>query len=101
MVHLDAFDRDSQGRYTGHGKYLFKRYVNMVYGNKTTENYEDDFVRVTNEVIDTGCIGALQKTIALHAKHVYLVGSYSSFQRIIIEHFAKQHKSGAIQKVYK
>ena len=98
-INPHRLDLDSQRRYTGHGIYLFKRYLNMVYGNKSIDNYENDFVRVSNGITDSGYIAALQRTIALHAKHVFLVGGHSSFQVIIKDHFANQHDSNAVTKL--
>ena len=98
-VLADKFDYNSQGEYTGNGQYLYKRYLTIVYGNKSIDSYENDFVRVTNGIVDTGYIGALQRTIALHANHVFLVGGHSSFQKIIIKHFFDQKKHSSITKL--
>ena len=98
-VLADKFDYNSQGKYTGNGQYLYKRYLSIVYGNKSIDSYENDFVRVTNGIVDTGYIGALQRTIALHANHVFLVGGHSSFQKIIIKHFFDQKKHSSITKL--
>lgn len=91
MVRGDSFDYDSQGKYTGHGKYLFQRYLKIVYGNKTIDNYDNDFVRVTNGIMDSGYIGALQKTIAVHAERALIVGGRSTFQKVIMQHFSRRH----------
>ena len=95
MVRADSFDYDSLGKYTGYGKYLFRRFLHIVSGNKTIDEYDNDFVRVTNGVKDSGYIGALQKTIAVHAKHVLIVGGHSTFQKVIMQDFAKQHHGNA------
>ena len=98
-INPHRLDLDSQRRYTGHGIYLFKRYLNMVYGNKSIDSYENDFVRVSNGITDSGYIAALQRTIALHAKRVFLVGGHSSFQMIIKDYFANQRNSNAVTKL--
>ena len=98
-INPHRLDYDSQRKYTGHGIYLFNRYLNMVYRNKSIDSYEKDFVRVSNGITDSGYIAALQRTIALHAKHVFLVGGHSSFQMIIKDHFTNQHNSNAITKL--
>ena len=98
-VRANKFDYNSQGKYTGNGHYLYKRYLSVAYGNKSIDSYENDFVRVTNGIVDTGYIGALQRTIALHANVVYLVGGHSTFQGIIMQHFYEQKKSNAIIKI--
>jgi len=96
MVRADQFDYNSQGKYTGHGTYLFNRFLSIVYGNKTINSYDDDFVRATNGIMDSGYIGAVQKTIAMHAKHVLIVGGRSTFQKVIMQHFVKQRNSKAV-----
>ena len=95
MVRADSFDYDSLGKYTGHGTYLFGRFLHIVSGNKTVDEYDDDFVRVTDGIKDSGYVGALQKTIAVHAKHVLIVGGHSTFQKVIMQDFAKQHHGNA------
>ena len=94
-INPHRLDYDSQHRYTGHGIYLFKRYLSMVYGNKSIDSYENDFVRVSDGITDSGYIAALQRTIALHAKHVFLVGGHSSFQMIIKD----QQNSNTVTKL--
>ena len=91
MVRADTFDYDSKGKYTGHGTYLFTRFLNIVSGSKTVREYDEDFVKVTNGVMDSGYVGALEKTIAVHAKHVLIVGGHSTFQKVIMQDFAKRH----------
>jgi len=93
------YSHDSYHRYIGYATYFFKRYLSIIYGNKTIDSYYDDFIRVTNGNMDSGYIGALQKTIAMYAKQVVLVGGHSSFQNTIIQHFVKQHNIDAITKL--
>ena len=99
LVSAKKFDYNSQGNYTGNGKYLYQRYLNVVYGSKSIDSYENDFVRVTNGIRDSGYIGALQRTVALHASHVFVVGGHSAFQRILIKQFDEQKKYDAVTKV--
>ena len=99
MVRANKFDYNSKGEYTGNGKYLYQRYLNVVYGSKSIDSYENDFLRVTNGIVDSGYIGALQRTIALHASHVFVVGGHSAFQRILIKQFDEQKKYNCVTKV--
>ena len=92
MVRADAFDYNSQGTYTGNGIKLFQRFLNLVYGSKSISSYDDDFVRATNGVMDSGYIGAVQKTIAMNARSLVVVGGHSNFQKIIIQNLSKRHK---------
>ena len=96
MVRGDTFDYDSQGKYTGHGKYLFRHFLDIIYGGKSISSYDEDFVQVTNGITDSGYIGALQKTIAVHAQHVLIVGGHSTFQKVIMQHFAKRNTSNSV-----
>jgi len=63
----------------------------LVYGSKSISSYYDDFVQATNGVMDSGCIGAVQKTIAINARSLVVVGGHSNFQMIIIQNLSKQH----------
>ena len=96
MVRADSFDYDSQGKYTGHGTYLFKRFLDIVYGGKSIGSYDQDFMQVTKGITDSGYIGALQKTIAVHAEHVLILGGHSTFQKMIMQHFARWNASNAV-----
>ena len=99
QCNMDRLDYDSQHNYTGHGVDLFKRYLGIVYENKTIDDYENDFVRVSNGITDSGYIGGLQRTIALHAKRVFLVGGHSSYLNIITAHFVRENKRNAVTKI--
>ena len=92
MVRADTFDYNSQGAYTGNGIKLFQRFLNLVYGNKSISSYDDDFVRATDGVMDSGYIGAVQKTIAMNARSLVVVGGHSNFQKIIIQNLSKRHR---------
>ena len=92
MVRGDTFDYDSKGKYTGNGIKLFQRFLNMVYGSKSISSYDDDFVQATNGVMDSGYIGAVQKTIAMNARSLVVVGGHSNFQKIIIQNLSKRHE---------
>ena len=96
MVRADSFDYDTQGKYTGHGTYLFRRFLDKVYGGKSVSSYDEDFMQVTKGITDSGYIGALQKTIAVHAEHVLIVGGHSTFQKVIMQHFARRNASNAV-----
>ena len=95
-INPHRLDLDSQHRYTGHGIYLFKCYLNMVYGNKSIDSYENDFVRVSNGITDSGYIAALQRTIALHAKHVFFSWWSFLFSDDNKDYFTNQHNSNGV-----
>ena len=69
------------------GTKLFKFVLNIVYGNKSIDEYENELIRAANGIEDSGYIGAMQKTIAENAKHLIVVGGYSNFQASMIMKF--------------
>ena len=80
------FDYDSNNTFDGKGTKVFQTALNAVYGNKTVDEYHNDFIRAANGIEDSGYIGAMQKTIAENAKCLVAIGGHSSFQRSIILH---------------
>jgi len=93
MCRANAFDYDKHGNYTGKGKKLFQKVLNIVYGNKSIESYENDFIQVTNGVTDSGYVGVVQRTIATNARSVVVIGGHSAFQKTIVVHIQEQHRN--------
>jgi len=91
-VLANQFDFDEHGIYTGKGKKLFQKIVNIVYGNKSIESYENDFIQVTNGVTDSGYVGAVQRTIAINARNLIVVGGHSKFQMTIVYNMKQRHR---------
>ena len=94
----DQLDFDDQGKYTGKGKELFQKILNIVYGNKSVESYENDFIQATNGVVDSGYVGAVQRTIAINARNLVIIGGHSSFQKTVVLHMKQRH-SNAIKYI--
>ena len=69
------------------GNKLFKLALQIVYGNKSIDEYENDFVRAANGIEDSGYIGSMQKAIAENAKQLIVVGGHSHFQKNIVVNF--------------
>jgi len=87
------FNFDEAEKYDGEGTKLFESLVKIVYGNKSIDDYSNDFIRAANGIEDSGYIGAMQKTIAQNAKYLIVVGGKSSFQRSMVINFkAKNQK---------
>ena len=80
------FDYDSNKTFDGKGTKVFQTALNAVYGNKTVDEYHNDFIRAANGIEDSGYIGAMQKTIAENAKCLVVMGGRSTFQRSMIQH---------------
>lgn len=92
MVIGNYFDHDSKEHYTGNGKKLFQQFLNIVYGNKSISSYDDDFIRATDGLADSGYVGTIQKTIATNARSLVVLGGRSSFQRsILVNYKANNH----------
>ena len=89
--YVHDLDHDLKGRYTGNGQKLFQQYLNIVYGYKSIDSYDVDFVRATDGVTDSGYIAAIQKTIATNARSLVVVGGRSSFQRSIIVNYKENN----------
>ncbi|XP_065907243.1 uncharacterized protein [Dysidea avara] len=97
MVRADKFDYDKHGSYTGKGTKLFQKVLNIVYGNKSIESYENDFIQATNGVVDSGYVGAVQRTIAINARSLVIIGGHSSFQKTIVSNFKKRNHRSSIK----
>ena len=80
------YDYDSNNTFDGKGTKVLQTALNTVYGNKTIDEYHNDFIRAANGIEDSGYIGAMQKTIAENAKCLVVIGGSSSFQRSMILH---------------
>ena len=75
------------------GNKLFKFVLNIVYGNKSIDEYENEIIGAANGIEDSGYIGAMQKTIAENAKHLIVVGGYSNFQASMIMKFKAKNEN--------
>ncbi|XP_065907030.1 uncharacterized protein [Dysidea avara] len=91
-VLANKFDFDNHGSYTGEGKKLFQKVLHIVYGNKSIESYENDFIQATNGVLDSGYVGALQRTIAINARSLVVIGGHSKFQMTIVYNMKQRHR---------
>ena len=89
----DYFDHNSNGHYTGNAQKLFQQFLNIVYENKTIDSYDNDFVRVTNGLTDSGYVATIQKTVATNARNLVVVGGRSSFQRAIIVNYKENNNN--------
>ena len=75
------------------GTKLLKFILDSVYGNKSIDDYDNEFLRAASGTEDTGYIGSMQKAIAENAKHLIVVGGYSNFQDSIVRHFKANHQN--------
>ena len=63
---------------------LLQQLLQVLYGNKTIDVYQNEFIKAANGVEDRGYLATMQKTIAEHAKCLIMMGGYSTFQRNIV-----------------
>ena len=75
------------------GNKLYKSALQIVYGNKSIDEYENEFVRAANGIEDSGYIGSMQKSIAENAKQLIVVGGYSNFQNSIVLNFKDKNRN--------
>ena len=66
---------------------LLQQLLQAVYGNKTIDVYEKEFITAANGVEDRGYIASVQKTIAINAKCLIVMGGFSTFQNSIIVNY--------------
>ena len=63
---------------------LLQQLLQVLYGNKTIDVYQKEFIQAANGVEDRGYLATMQKTITEHAKCVIVMGGFSTFQRSVI-----------------
>ena len=75
------------------GNELFKFILKNVYGNKSIDDYHNELIRAADGKEDSGYIGSLEKTIAINAKRLIVVGGKSSFQRSMMAQFREKNQN--------
>ena len=81
------FNVNQTGEYDGAGIQLFESLLQIVYGHKSIDEYQNELIRGANGIEDSGYIASMQKTIAENAKRLIMVGGKSSFQRSMVLNF--------------
>ena len=66
---------------------LLQQILQVIYGNKTIEVYENEFIIAANGVEDRGYLASMQKTIAENAKCLIVMGGFSTFQKSVVLHY--------------
>ena len=90
---LGRFGDKQSSSITGR-KELFQRVLSVVYnGSKTISSYEKEFVTAADGIVDTGYIAEMQKTIALNAKCIIMIGGFSAYQDSIIVHYNTSNRT--------
>ena len=63
---------------------LLQQLLQVLYGNKTIDVYQNEFIKAANGVEDRGYLATMQKTIAEHAKCLIIMGGFSTFQESVV-----------------
>ena len=63
---------------------LLQQLLQVLYGNKTIDVYENEFIKAANGVGDRGYLATMQKTITQNAKCLIVMGGYSTFQQSVV-----------------
>ena len=63
---------------------LLQQLLQVLYGNKTIDVYQNEFTKAANGVEDRGYLATMQKTIAEHAKCLIMMGGFSTFQESVV-----------------
>ena len=63
---------------------LLQQILQVVYGNRTIDSYENEFIKAANGVEDRGYLASVQKTITEKANCLIVMGGFSKFQRSIM-----------------
>ena len=66
---------------------LLQQILHVVYGNKTINDYENEFIKAANGVEDRGYLASMQKAITEHAKCLIIMGGYSIFQKSLVLYY--------------
>ena len=74
------------------GNKLFELMLNIVYSNKSIDEYHSELIRAANGIEDSGYIGSMQKTIAENGERLIVVGGYSNFQASMVEKFQAKNQ---------
>ena len=63
---------------------LLQQILQVLYGNKTIDVYQNEFIKAANGVDDRGYLATMQKTITQKAKCLIVMGGYSTFQQSVV-----------------
>ena len=63
---------------------LLQQLLQVLYGNKTIDVYQKEFIKAAGGIEDRGYLATMQKTITEHAKCVIVMGGFSTFQRSVV-----------------
>ena len=76
---------------------LLQHILQVVYGNKTIDAYENDFIKAANGVEDRGYLASMQKAITERAKCLIVMGGYSTFQKSLVLNYKNGGKFNCLK----
>ena len=78
---------------------LLQQLLQVVYGNKTIDVYQNEFIQAANGVEDRGYLASMQKTISEQAKCLIVMGGFSTFQRSVVLNYRKGGQFNCVKYV--
>ena len=78
---------------------LLQQLLQVLYGNKTIDVYENEFIKAANGVGDQGYLAIMQKTIAEHAKCLIVMGGFSTFQQSVVINYKNDGQFSCVKYI--
>ena len=78
---------------------LLQHALKVVYGNKTNDVYESEFIQAANGIDDRGYIASMQRAIAENANCLIVMGGYSSFQKSMVINYKKSDQFNCVKYI--
>ena len=78
---------------------LLQQLLQVVYGNKTIDVYQNEFIQAANGVEDRGYLASMQKTISEQSKCLIVMGGFSTFQRSVVLNYRKGGRFNCVKYV--
>ena len=78
---------------------LLQQLLQVVYGNKTIDVYQNEFIKAANGVEDRGYLASMQKTISEQAKCLIVMGGFSTFQRSVVLNYRKSSQFNCVKYI--
>ena len=78
---------------------LLQQLLQVVYGNKTIDVYQNEFIKAANGVEDRGYLASMQKTISEQSKCLIVMGGFSTFQRSVVLNYRNGGRFNCVKYV--
>ena len=78
---------------------LLQHALKVVYGSKTMDVYENEFIQAANGIDDRGYIASMQRAVAENANCLIVMGGYSSFQKNMVINYKKSDQFNCVKYI--